>query len=434
MLDLGETLQPSSGIVRRYSIAPPWDSPLWNALADIGLSEASEECGREDDTFVYVGAYGWTRQSTLTRCCGESVERYSLIQPQTDPLVVHRGTSGLGNELVEACLLAPGGESVSTDLAYVVEPSSGESPEVAQWDSMDPAWPRRTVPVWLLTDPPSDTTWIDASPSATAAGPSQTSAARSALLESIERDAIQYFWALRPALTFYDSILLTSHLDAIPKRNLADVQDYLQAHALEARTLLAPTDVHGIHIGVTFVDGEYAGNPILSMGGRASDSPVECVEASLREALQVHVAMRTQVDHHPESRRIGPIRDDITRSWYCMSPAARDHYRGWLARASQQILPNDDIAQEDVTFTDLVSHMRHAGLRPLLADLTPRLPTAVQSLGWHSLRALVLGHQPYRMDETRQWTWSSGRLAKWRARLSDSEEVPLSRVPPHPLI
>jgi ribosomal protein S12 methylthiotransferase accessory factor YcaO len=108
----------------------------------------------------------------------------------------------------------------------------------------------------------------------------------------------------------------------------------------------------------------------------------------------------------------------------------------WVDRAGG-IVGADAVAADDdggrPTADMLIAALRVQGLRPLLADLTPRLPTPLRAAGWCSIRAIVLGHQQYRMDDTKPWSWYAPRVDNWAHRLVDPARFDPDAVG-HPLI
>jgi hypothetical protein len=174
---------------------------------------------------------------------------------------------------------------------------------------------------------------------------------------------------------------------------------------------------------------------VRATGARAGASLADCAAASLREAVQVHSAL-LGLAAVPDLPPTGaPVVDEVTRAVACLSRPVTQHLESWVEHAglrepSSSTLPADGPRP---SLEHLVGALARRGLRPLLADLTPRLPDPVRAAGWCVVRAAVLGHQPYRMDDTKPWSRNPARFDDWRARLDTPVEDDPCRVG-HPLI
>lgn len=412
MLDLIGALGERVGLAQRTVLCPPGEFPLWLFGVDVGLADARRAVGGAATPFDLVGAYGWTRPDAMTRAIGEAVERFSLIaQPGNDPLLVDAPGSEVAaatvRELSRYGLLGPTAPADGLQWVAVHEPQS------------DHGRSEHRVPSVLVTDPVVAQAWSDGTPSGAASGPSRAFAVERALLESIERDAAVCCWALRPRTPFADTLDLVARTGALSPDDQSAVAEYLVRHRARAHSLVVPTD-GGVSVALTFVDGVEEGVPVLATGARAGTSTADCVSASLREAIQVHGSLLPLLSV-PRPAPVGSSAvDEETRAWACLSSVALDHYASWLERAGVV-----DAASVPLGTTgrhsggDFVTTLRARGLRPLLADLTPRLPAELRTAGWSSVRAIVLGHQQYRMDDTKAWSWYPPRLDDWARRLVD---------------
>lgn len=168
---------------------------------------------------------------------------------------------------------------------------------------------------------------------------------------------------------------------------------------------------------------------LLASGARAGHALADCVGSSLREAVQVHSALvnlRRTEGPGPASR----VTDESSRARYCLGPEAARYAREWLLRGPREgDLP---VQACEPTLRDLAEGLRGYGLRPVVGDLTARLPAAARDQGWRAVRALVLGHQPFRMDESKGWAVHAVRREAWLARLDGVPTDPGGL--PHPLI
>jgi len=434
MLDMMAVLDKGVGIAQGTVLCPPAELPLWLFGVDIGLSAARRAVDGKATAFDTVGAYGWTRADATRRAIGEAVERFSLIAPaDDDPLLVDPPPPDAAiravRELVAYGLLGPTAPVDHLRWVRVLEPLPGTGPaSESRSFGVD-----HLIPSVLVTDPVAEHPWSDGSPSGAASGPDWEFASERALLESVERDAALCCWALRPRVPFVDSLDLAARTGTLNTEGRADVAEYLSRHHARALTVVLPTDA-GVGVALTFVDGMEDGVPVLATGARASSSIAECVSVSLREALQVHGALMPLLSL-PRPVTLGsPAVDEETRGWACLSSAAVDHLATWVERAG--VVDADAVAVDDdarPTADMMVESLRARGLRPFLADLTPRLPASLRAAGWCSVRAIVLGHQQYRMDDTKLWSWHRPRVDDWSRRLVAPGRFDANAVG-HPLI
>lgn len=436
MLDMIGVLDEKVGLAQGSVLCPPDEPPLWLFGVDVGLSAARRAAGGRATAFDTVGAYGWTRTDATTRGIGEAVERFSLIAPAgVDPLLVDPPAPGVASRTVRELsaygLLGPTTPVGDLRWVRVLEPLLEATP-------VGPSLLigiEHLVPSVLVTDPVPEQPWSDGSPSGAASGPGWAFAAERALLEAVERDAALCCWALRPQVPFVDSLDLASRTGTLGADQLADVADYLSRHRARARTVVLPSDA-GVRVALTFVDGVEVGVPVLATGARAGSSLADCASASLREALQVHGALMAMLSM-PRPVPLGsPAVDEETRAWACLSSAAVDHVASWVDRTGG-VVGADAVADDDdrgrPTADMLIAALRAQGLRPLLADLTPRLPAPLRAAGWSSVRAIVLGHQQYRMDDTKPWSWYAPRIDDWARLLVNPARFDKDAVG-HPLI
>ena len=124
---------------------------------------------------------------------------------------------------------------------------------------------------------------------------------------------------------------------------------------------------------------------------------------------------------------------ESARARYCLGTRPAAHLRSWLECCREGAAPaapssGPGPAGERAA---LVAGLRAEGLRPLACDLTPRLPDRARELGWHVVRALVLGHQGLRMDERHDWSWVRRRLERWAERTGGQVPADLGAVAPH---
>lgn len=412
MIDLIDVLDARHGVARGSAVRAPADLPLWLAAVDVGLSDAREAAGGERTPFDAVGAYGWTRVDAMTRAVGEAVERFSLIAPPDDQLVdvaLDADDAMLARLVSEACI---GPDAVGEDLAW------GRAVELAA------GGPRPvSLPVALLTDPVPASTWADGSPSGAAAGIGLEFATERALRESVERDASACCWVLRPRLPFADAVGLGTRLGALRAVEARDVVEYLDRHDAVAYSVLLPTGLPGMTSALTFILGREGGTPVLATGARAATSARECVAVSLREAIQVYSSLLPLLEM--SAPPAGPVVDEWTRAWACMGAPAVEYFLSWVDKGGVRAAADLEVPAPSpaVSAAQLAALLRSRGLTPLVADLSPRLPSTLRERGWAAVRALVLGQQQYRMDDTKPWSLNLPRIEQWRAILDDTEDI-----------
>jgi ribosomal protein S12 methylthiotransferase accessory factor len=401
-------LRPEVGIARSTEVSFDDDMRLWTARVDVGLGEY-----REDSTLAGVGACGFARGDTMLRAAGEAVERFALIPPATDDHLVPGVPSGdtrrvlLGTSAIGRC-------SSGSDLAIAdCIPAS----DAGQADKQDVL-----LPCSAVNDPidPSDSGIFEPTPSGAASGGSWQDAVLAAFLESVERDAVQAAWALRPHLSRLDHAIAIRILPESGRdgRKLAEV---VSEQGLEVAFVLIPTDVMNLCavIGLLL---DRTSHGMVGAGCAISVNPLTAVVRAGREALQVLAALRSLWAHKIFTDS-GPgsdydsVADDVSRARFWSSPhsipLAEQCMRTFTSVDSLPLFrPEPDLAR----VCDLLDALRERALRPLACDLTYRLPEAAQAMGWHVAKAVVLGHQVLRMSERHSFTWCDGRLeslARW---------------------
>lgn len=377
MFDLISTLDPAHGLTRGWQMRAPRPSGLmWSVAVDVGSGQT-------------VGACGVGRADTITRAAGEAVERFALMPRDGLETVVAplRALDG-AFDFVEASLGDPRAEEVRWYRG-------------AWLDSAEPVW----VPAGLV-DHPADTPWFDPTPSGAAAGPDLEFAARAALLEWIERDAVAAVWASGEGLRLVD-VELTG-----PLRRL-----HASAVAAGLRPRLVDVPVLP---GLSCVLAAVVDGPALAaVGAKAHHDPARAMLVALQESLQVREALLAMRAEWGEVTAPSVVRDDSDRARLYLTPSAvaavEERLSGLPAVTSLECGPQR-------TLDELVAAVVADGGRPALVDLTPRLPLVHREMGWRAVKVVVAGYQPLRMDERHAFGWT-GRV------------VPGAVTPfPHPLI
>ncbi|MDQ6785161.1 MAG: YcaO-like family protein [Actinomycetota bacterium] len=412
----------------------PTGGNLWTVAVDVGLGGARAKAGGGGPGLELVGACGFRRLETMVRAAGEAVERLALVPGERDPARI---------------LAVP---SDHERRVHVGVPGVARTAELVDRNPVDclpaadlsPGAQRRTVllPAAVVDDPVDERLreWVDPSPSAAAAGTSWTYASMRALLESIERDAVQSAWALKPALPCLDPAEPPADWRVGKSGRVLDsvAEALADDPALTARTLLLPTGVPGVSCALTVLFDR--GGPTAA-GSAADWSVASAVATSAREALQVMVVLRNL---GPAQHRLDrtDVVDEISRAQYWAEPSSAAEPLRWLEHGLAYEGPGPAETppprSEEARLEHLASHLANEGLTPLICDLTARLPPAIRALGWVAVRAIVLGHQALRMDERHRWSWAQFRLRSAAAKFGLPPVVALlSSVDgegPHPLI
>ncbi|GIJ47614.1 hypothetical protein Val02_45000 [Virgisporangium aliadipatigenens] len=280
---------------------------------------------------------------------------------------------------------------------------------------------------------------VDPGRSGAASGRSFAAAAAGALLESVERDAAQAAWVLRPRLPALDPAAVPEPSadwptdpddpDRAAERLLADVLRDLDA---VVRTVLVPTDLPGVTVAVTLaVEGARGG--AVGAGSAAGWNARRAVRESAREAVEVLLTRRGLAGSDASA---APPRITCagSRARYWASEAGVRTARRWLADCAVTLRAPRPVrlGAADPTLQGLLAGIFAAGVDPVLCDLTARLPDEVRLRGWHAVRAVPLGHQILRVDETLPYTWARGRLRRHARRWGTRVLRDLGEQPPHP--
>ena len=415
MIDARRTLDPASGLTVASSVVRPQppERPLWEVLADLG--------GPREDGFSLhlVGAYGASPADALVRGAGEAVERFAL-----------RG---------EGDVLAPG--LGRTDAATAPQ---ADAPDLDAW------WPAGVTPVAmvpatdavsgatvvvpraLVDDRPADEPGVDHGPSGAAAGGDLEHAVRGALHEVVERDAILCAWDAALAPRRLDLDAAAGRLDRRAARRLGALRTAAAALAFEVHAAVIPTalpDRPVVLAALRHPDGTVAG-----IGAKLADDAGRAVVGAVQEAFQ----LRQVLDACAE--RLAPrgperIDDDVARARWLTSDDGRATLRRWVAAwTAGPAAPLPDPAP--LTLAATVAHVAADGGRPLVCDLTPRLPEPVRAMGWHAARVLVPGLQPLRIDERHAGRTMTDRITTTHERTGLPHDAGISAAGPrpHPLV
>lgn len=404
LMDPMQVLRPDAGIAASVAMSFDDDFQLWTVSADVGLGRH-----KGSEALARVGACGFGRAETLVRAAGEAVERFALMPPDGgDTRVVpavpagQQGRMPLGLPGVGRC--ATEVDLRPTDCLPAIEAGQPQGPGLL-------------LPCAAVNDPidPAEVGLFDPGPSGAAAGGSWDDAVLAALLESVERDAVQAAWTLRPPLGRLE------HPTAMRALNRADracrlLAEVVADQGLELSFVLIPTDVMSL-MAVIGVILDRSGHGMVAAGCAVSASPLGALRRAGREALQVLAALRS-LSARGVFHAMAPVSapdqvvDELSRAHFWTSPTSVPLVEEWLGTFLPMDLdPGPDPGDAEVTLVGLTSALRSRGMRPLACDLTYRLPAEARNMGWHVAKAIVLGHQSLRMDERHTFTWCHDRLA-----------------------
>ena len=423
-----ETLAPETGLAKSFGVIPPPADgvPLWRVLVDIGLGGDVREA---DYPLAHVGAYDVQRRGALERAAGEAVERYALAQS--------------GSAATRRSLLGMRAESIDFWWPRWLDQ---EESEQRTWPWYEGRAGGDGHPV-LVPAPAIDydgglrhreaaagaQAAFDASPSGTAAGLDHESATRSALLETIERDAVLCAWAARAGVWRLGDETVS---DVATRRLMGD------AARLGLRPVFGAiaTTVPGIDVVCCVIIDSSGSAPLTAFGSKASSSRDTARRAALQEALQIHELLRnlsTQCDRPPAFAEPSPslVVDDVARAWWWTTEAGASSMERWIAGWRRDPSPpRTEAAAAEPSYASLVAGIAQDGGAPIIVDLTDRLNLAVRELGWRVVKVVCPGYQQLRMDETVSASLDPQRILLWARNRGHSVDPFALCDLPHPLI
>ncbi|QKW08021.1 YcaO-like family protein [Streptomyces sp. NA04227] len=498
MIDFLATLRPEQGLAELCEVRParPGDL-LWQVLVRLRVgagaaesveladsaelarsAEPGEEAAADSApesahslTPRVVGAYGHSRTDALVRGVGEAVERFALFPERGAPEGAVRGTL---RELTPDAL-----EFADPDVA-LGDPRAAE--QELLW------YPARRlrdgaevlVPAALVDYPASveDGAYFDPSPSGAASGQGQEMALRSALLETVERDALMVAWERRlvlsrirvdrllgadgtagiagsvgtgggaadvgpktPGAKAVGAAAVAAAADARGKahasrRHLLTLWRRVEAAGLRPVLADLPTGLPGVHCTVAIVFDEQRRHPLAAVGCNTSDDPWRAMLGAFQEALQI----RTVVRHlGTEEDGLGPapevIVTDDDRLRHVASRTGYEQVSEWVAAFTETEAPERSAElPPPLSASDIVDRIVADGGDPLALDLSFRLPAGLRAMGWSAMKVIPAGSQALRLSERHDFTWHRPRLASAEARTGCTAGPP-SAYPtrPHPL-
>ncbi|MFB1048020.1 YcaO-like family protein [Streptomyces chrestomyceticus] len=424
MIDYAATLDPRNGLVASSSLTPPRppEHPLWQGLAEL----SPQRTGLTGPPPIVlaahiVGAYGTTRADALPRAAGEAVERYALLPCKTEGYVAR------AEDLTEAICFTQAG-------AELADPAAQARPlrwyPAHRMTDQAPAY----VPAGLVDYPArsEDAVGFDPSPSGAASGPTLEHALLSAVLELIERDALITAWTRQLPLPLVD----TQKLAEITTSSLARQQCRRMLRAARSANvspLLAhiPTGLPDTTCMVGIIV-DTAIRPLAAVGASAAGDPAVSGAKALLEALQIRTALRLVRERHRRPHTNAP-RTDLERAQYFASPIGVAAVTDWIAHFTAPVqVPT--AARHSPDLHTLVRALHRQGVTLYVVSLTHRLPPALRAMGWHAVKAVPVGLQALRMDETHNYNWNHTRIACTPQRTGLTPLRHTRLHVPHPLI
>lgn len=431
MIDFLATLDPGNGLAEKSGMLPPTppDDPLWRALVRLSCGADRTEDPAQALTPRVVGAYGYSRMDALVRGAGEAVERYALFpRPESLPGAVRATPSALGARALP--FADPGvalGDARATERTLTWYPTRRlrDGAEIL-------------VPAGLVDYPAprGDAEGFDPGPSGAASGQGYDMALRSALLETIERDALLVAWErrLRPMRIDVDAIeagRVRKGKENTHWRSLLRLWGTARQAGLVPVLADLPTGVPGVVCTVGVVIDETGPQPLATVGCNATDQVGWSMLGALQEALQIRSAVVNQRDSHGYGEAPADIGDDDDRLRYVASRHCFELVSEWVGGFGEPQVPR---TTRSVTTSALLEGLLADGADPLAIDLTGRLPVALREMGWAAVKVVPVGYQPLRMTESHRFSWNAERLRTAEARTGlAAAPGPVVRDRPHPL-
>ncbi|MFC7981291.1 YcaO-like family protein [Streptomyces sp. NPDC057336] len=431
MIDFLATLDPRNGLAEKSGMLPPKSpaDPLWKALVRLACGADRPENTAQALSPRTVGAYGHSRMDALVRGAGEAVERYALF-PQRGPLpgAVRATASALG-----ARALPFAGPGVALGDARAAERPLTWYPARRLGDGAEVLVPAALVD---YPAPPQEAEGFDPGPSGAASGQGYDMALRSALLETIERDALLVAWErrLRPArvdVGAVDAGRVRRGRENAHWRSLLKLWASARQAGLEPVLADLPTGVPGVVCTVGVVIDRTGPRPLATVGCNATDQVGWSLLGALQEALQIRSAVVNQRESHGYGEAPAEIRDDDDRLRYVASRQCFDLVDEWAGGFGRARPPR---AARPVTTPALLEGVLADGADPLAVDVTGRLPAALREMGWAAVKVVPVGYQQLRMAESHGFSWNTERLRTAEAR-TGLAAAPGRPAPsrPHPL-
>jgi len=430
MLDVATLLDPSTELVSGTQvIAPSADrDPFWRASAILACHHNRVDELAKDNAGVVqcsTGACADTRTDAMVRTAGETVERTALHGPPDEIATV----AEVGDR-------AP--RLWTAEASYADDPGS----RILGWYRARRLVDGREhlVPAGLVEFPgsPSDYRNFDPGPSGAAAGQGYDDALRRALLEVIERDAVIVAWARQQHLHAIDldDVLAGDPCDREWKA-LCGLVTTLRTSGLDPVAAWVPSTITGVMTAVGGVRAPHGQPRLLSLGVKTATHPGRAICGAIRESFQLLGGLRlmTNVAEPPA----GAVVEEADRMRWLASPEGTAALEDWIdsecgGGCEPPTIPASASDIDGMT-EPLLVRLLDDGLDPYIVDLTTRLPTRVQQMGWSVVKVIPVGYQPLRIDESRTFGWAHARLRSVETRTGVPARLPPGELHPlpHPL-
>lgn len=424
-IDVTRTMGRSAGIANAFSLAPPYGGyPLWSASAELlavpGVPPADLPLSAR-----MVGAHGHSRADALMRGAGEAVERYALHPRPGLPSVRGRGAE-LDAPVLDAAdprvaLAAP--EAAQAELTWV--------PGRRLRDGATVLVPTPLVD-WPAVGPEAGL--FDPGPSGAAAGRSVEMSLRAALLEIVERDAVMCAWERGLCLPRFPDPGSVGAVEPDATRARAALLG-LWSRALDQGITPSlarlPTAVPGLWCVVGALVDPDCPRALATVGLKASDRPWDALLGALQEAWQVRTALDLTRAGGGPVEPPPAIATEHDRIAFMLTADGYRSVRDWVAGfvPGAAVEPAVRVRTEEILGAVLAD-----GGDPVVVDLTRRLPAAVRTMGWSTVKVLPVGYQHLRMDERHHWSWNRPRLQSAAARTGCRARFDAgAQERPHPL-
>ena len=429
MLDVATLLDPSTALVSGTQlIAPSADAdPFWRSSAILACQHnQSDDLTKDTSGMVQcsTGACAETRTDAVVRTAGEAVERMALHGPPDE------------------FATAPEMGDRAPKLWTAEAPYSGDP------GTRSLGWYRARrivdgceymVPAGLVEFPgmPDDGVDFDPGPSGAAAGQGYDDALRRALLEVIERDSVIVSWARQQHLEPFDlgDVLAVGSQDR-EWDALRRLVTKLRSTGLDPVASWVPSTIDGV---VTAVGGvrTTAGQPqLLSLGVKTATHAGRALCGAIQESFQLLGGLRLMTND-PAPHDV--VVEEADRMRWLASPEGVAALEAWIAPARadtrQRAIVADGATDIDGMTEPLLDRVLDDGLDPYVVDLTTRLPSRVQQMGWSVVKVIPVGYQPLRIDESRTFGWVHARLQSLEERTGIPARIPPGEIHPlpHPL-
>lgn len=423
MLDVAHVLDPRTGIVTAHNVLPlrVGRHRVWSVGAQLECEHKPADGEQVALPTCQTGACSLSRTGAVIRTAGESVERAAL----------HGGPHELST-------YADAGDSALAFFGPELSLGADPGDRVLRWyrgrrirDDRDVL-----VPAGLVDYPAhrDDRVGFDPGPSGAASGVSYAAALKSALLETLERDAVIVTWARQARLRRLDiDALLSAAPEDPPWSLLASMVSVARDAGLVPVFAEVPTAVPSAICVVGGMRAPVDGREVLCLGAKASDHVGRALLGAFEESFQLYFGLAGHDDLRPHDESIPSlVTGDAERVRFLTSIEGVGSLHDWLAEPRE---PLERALAEEVDVDRLLAEMMLDGLDPVVVDLTGRLPDQLRRRGWSVVKVVPVGYQPLRIDERHRFGWSHRRLATLDERIGGRARIPPGRMShlPHPL-